>query len=80
MDEQSVFINHLCSLVDFWEEASDLPLRDRLEGVVFSILSTLDGDSATLPGYELFPSGDRRNNLTGSLHERFAEACKNRKR
>lgn len=50
------FIEHLRSLVDYWEKEDRAPtVRKKLEGLMFSILATLDGDDAKLPGYHLMP-------------------------
>ena len=50
------FIEHLRGMVDYWEKEERTPTsRAKLEGLAFSILATLDGDDAALPGYQLMP-------------------------
>lgn len=55
------FLEHIRGLVEYWEQENRTPsVRGKLEGLAFSILSTIDGQSADLPGYELsaLPSSD----------------------
>ena len=42
------FLNYIHDLVDYWEHEDRAPTtKDKLEGLAFSILSTIDGDSGT---------------------------------
>lgn len=52
-----LFMKHISSLVDYWHKDTREtdPLR-KLEGLAFSILSTIDGSSVGLPMYQLVPS------------------------
>ena len=53
------FLNYIHDLVDYWEhEDRATTTKDKLEGLAFSILSTIDGDSAELPAYALIPLGN----------------------
>ena len=45
---------HLEALIDYWENQGE-SRRDAMEGLVFSILVTLDGESGGLPAWILAP-------------------------
>jgi hypothetical protein len=49
------FLNHLVVLVDYWYDL-DKPKRESMEGLLFSVLATLDGVSGFMPGYIVAPS------------------------
>jgi hypothetical protein len=50
------FILHMWGLVNYWENDSRTPTsKEKLEGLLHSILSTLDGNSGTMPGFEIVP-------------------------
>jgi hypothetical protein len=49
-----IFMDRLANTISFWEMAPNETLRDRLEGVVFSTLVTIDGQS-DLPKFILAP-------------------------
>jgi hypothetical protein len=52
----NAFLEHISMLVDFWEKESRAPtLREKMEGLVHSILAELDGCSATLPAFIVAP-------------------------
>ena len=54
---RAVFLDHVAGIVDYWENESRAgSVRDRLEGVAFSILVALDGEAAMLPGFTVTPS------------------------
>lgn len=58
------FIEHMSNLIDYWEKEDRAPTsRKKLEGLMFSILSTLDGEDTELPGYHLIP-------LTSSMEDK----------
>jgi hypothetical protein len=49
---KAAVLTHVASIVDYWEREERAPeLRDKLEGVAFSILTMLDGSAATLPAF-----------------------------
>jgi hypothetical protein len=56
---REMFLKHLWGLVDYWAtvEGKDSPktVRDRLSGLMHSTLTTLDGCSMGLPGFEVRP-------------------------
>ena len=58
---RSHFLNHVHAMVEFWlRDDLDLKgspdeLRERLEGLAFSILSTIDGSSVDVPAFILAP-------------------------
>jgi hypothetical protein len=54
------FINHIKDLVNYWEKDNGTPLvKDKLEGLAFSILTMLDGEAADLPGFEVKAIGTK---------------------
>lgn len=54
---RSRFLTHVRGIVDYWDEVAREPsLRKRLEGVAFTILSTIDGSAADLPAFALIPT------------------------
>jgi hypothetical protein len=51
------FLSHVEDLVDFFEKESRREgVREKLEGLAFSIMSALDGSSAALPGFIVAPN------------------------
>ena len=55
-DENEVreeFVHHVKNLVDYWDKCETT--QDRLGGLAFSILSTIDGCSMAIPGFILAP-------------------------
>ncbi len=82
------FLETVRSCVDYWENESYKPdVRDKLEGLAFSILVILDGGAYGLPQFQVIPDphptdkASRKvkgenwwpNNcdIAGSLHESF---------
>ena len=53
------FIGYLHHLVDYWENQKGRGSKDKLEGLVHSILVGIDGFSSDLPGFVLAPSPHR---------------------
>lgn len=49
------FLAYMWTLIDYWD-ANKPNKREALEGLAFSILSTIDGDSLELPGFLLLPN------------------------
>lgn len=60
---------HIATLVLYWEKQTGTESH-RLEGLAFSILTTLDGESGQLPGYRLMTL-DTNEEVGGWLHEAF---------
>ena len=52
---RDAFLMQLIALVDYWAEYPNMLLRDRLSGILFSVLSTLDGCSGGVPGFIVAP-------------------------
>lgn len=53
---RDLFLNYVWHLIDYWDENGD-GKRNALEGLAHSILATLDGESAELPGFHVLPIG-----------------------
>lgn len=51
------FLNHLARTVRYWIREDRAPtITDKMTGLVHSILATIDGSDAALPGFILAPS------------------------
>ncbi len=61
------FIEHVWALIEYWDkEPRAASQRDRLSGLVHSLLVALDGSAAALPGFCVSPSphpDDRQYNI-----------------
>jgi hypothetical protein len=80
-EDQEIFIDHLHHLIDYWDAVPNKSAREKMEGVVFSLLVTLDGYNVGLNGYHLVPmevdddgipepiNADR--DIAGGLHDNF---------
>lgn len=53
---QEMFLNHCKDLVDYWANIKRDNVKELLQGLLFSILVTLDGEDGTLPAFELIPA------------------------
>ena len=58
---QKLFLDHLWELIDYWDTVDSFDghprtQRDRLSGLVHSILATIDGESGDMPAFMLIPS------------------------
>ena len=49
------FLEHIWRLIDYWDKQA-MPQRRKLEGLAFSILTALDGDSAGICGFIVAPA------------------------
>lgn len=50
-------LRHFAGLVDYWDRPELLrSQKQRLSGLVFSILPTLDGSAISFPAFDLVPS------------------------
>lgn len=49
-----MFLKHVWVLIDYWDTKKENKLN-ALEGLAFSILSALDGESAVLPAFMVIP-------------------------
>ncbi len=53
---QEKFLKHIWALIEYWESNKDRPdARGKLEGLAFSILTVIDGESIAMPGFFLAP-------------------------
>ena len=85
---QEQFIGHIHALIDYWEnESRASTTKEKLEGLAFSILTAIDGESLAVPGYQLIPVTSEENkeyyisqgenyypedtDIAGYLHEKF---------
>ena len=50
------FLNHIHALVEYWANLPDHTDKEKCDGLAFSILVTLDGESADLPALDLLLS------------------------
>lgn len=58
MTEEKVreaFIEHIWTMINYWENLPDSSERSKLEGIAFSILTAIDGDTLSLPKFILAP-------------------------
>lgn len=49
------FINHLKCIARYWANLPDQTPLERTEGMLFSVLVTLDGGSGGMPAFDLIP-------------------------
>lgn len=58
-------------IVDYWEKESRTPeLRGKMEGMMHSMLATLDGCSMDIPGFKIIPMTDESDK---DFHIQFGE-------
>ena len=54
---QEKIFAYLDNMIDFWiTEKTHPSVREKMEGLIFSVLVMIDGESAMLPPYKLEPS------------------------
>ncbi len=79
-----LFLQHTAGLVEYWlNESKTTDVKDKMTGLAFSILSTIDGSNVVIPGFKLIPNiaeEDGRDfmgtiwpdaDIAGSLHDRW---------
>ena len=49
------FIDHVWGIIKYWDGIPKMSTTERLEGVAFSILTTLDGCAGDQPGFIVAP-------------------------
>ena len=49
------FLQHCWVLIDYWENVPNKSMHDKMVGLIFSILVSLDGESAGLPAFLVAP-------------------------
>lgn len=61
-EARELFLDHIHNLIDYWlnEERAETT-KDKMEGLAFSILTTLDGESGNMPSYELKPFNSKED-------------------
>ena len=73
------FIEAVCHFIDLWYGLPEKTLREKMEGLVFSILVALDGESGGVPPYAVRPldeDGNEGEDIAGCLHELFCQKSK----
>ena len=50
------FLDNCYQIINYWENVDAISIHDRLFGVVFSILVSLDGESVNLPRFIVAPN------------------------
>jgi hypothetical protein len=84
---KAMFLRHVWDMVDYWNRLEEKDRRGALSGLAFSILVTLDGESAALPAFTVAPRphpDDKQfcidigtnwfspdTDISGDLHESF---------
>lgn len=48
-------LDHLADMLHYWETLPDKTLHERMDGLVFSVLTMLDGCTMTVPGFKVIP-------------------------
>lgn len=52
---QEAFLTRVRALIDHWHGQADMTCLERLNGLAFSILATLDGSAIGMPGFIVAP-------------------------
>lgn len=61
-EERKKFLDHICGMISYWNSEGrsnvpkDLSSRERLEGLVHSILVMIDGGSGGMPAFDISPA------------------------
>jgi len=55
-EEQRMLIDHIRAMATYWATQPGKTAQERCDGLAFSILATLDGDSPEIPAYHLHVS------------------------
>lgn len=73
MNEQEKFITQIKSDRDYWLEQKDKTTEEIVDGVLFSLLVMIDGDSATNDFHRLkiIDTGNGKRIDCGYLHELY---------
>lgn len=67
---REILLTEIWDDIEYWENIDVSTCREKLQGLAFSILTTLDGRSANAPGFAVIPMNGTEN-ISGSLHEVF---------
>ena len=78
MNEQEKFIQQIKSDRDYWLEQTDKTTEEVVDGVIFSLLVMIDGDSSTNNFHrrEITDTHNGKRLDCGYLHELFCAALK----
>ena len=52
---RDMFLRYIHALINYWDSIDECPCLHQLRGLAFSILVTLDGESAALPAFKVIP-------------------------
>lgn len=55
-ETRDLFMEHVRSMIDYWDKCPEHSRRSALEGLAFSILVALDGESSDLPAFRVMPA------------------------
>ena len=51
------FLKHIIDLIGYWHNLpAEKTMRERMEGLAFSILVSLDGESLAVPAFQVIPA------------------------
>lgn len=73
MSEQEIFIENLKDIKKYWASVTDITVDEAIDGVIFSILVMIDGDSAATDFHRLTITNSRNGKRIdcGNLHELY---------
>ena len=71
MNKQEQFINQLKEIKDYWLSQPDITAEEAVDGVLFSLLVMIDGDSGMndFHALEIIDTEDEQHIDCGYLHE-----------
>lgn len=72
MDKRQEFLQQIKTYIDFWDK-HDTDKKDCLDGLAFSILVILDGESS-INAFSVRPileNGEEGDDIAGGLHDDF---------
>lgn len=69
-EAREILLTEIWEEIAYWENVDGRACREKLQGLAFSILATLDGCTVGVPEFSIVPM-DGIENIGGSLHEVF---------
>ena len=72
------FMEYLSQQIDYWISAKDSTLRERMEGLIFSMFVAFDGESYLHPMDIITADGTVLDN-TGTLHQQWCDFTRRNK-
>lgn len=75
--KRTEFLTHLWDLIDYWEEVEGRNTREKLEGLIHSTLTVIDGYTMRSEGYDLVDQEGRLINGE-ALNDLFFRVCDDR--